>query len=91
MNYGYDDTKDISLDRQQYPENSYVHILLDDSLLNLSPTNDDVWVFGMDGTVYYSNDSNADLVLVNWNGLGFTNGPIDFNNRNNIFEFEILV
>ena len=81
IDYDYDDTKDITLDREQYPKNSYVHIALDDSLLNLSPTNDDVWTFFADSdTVKYGDTT------VNWSLLGFENGPLAFSD-DDIFNF----
>ena len=81
IDYDYDDTKDITIDREQYPKNSYVHIALDDSLLNLSPTNDDVWTFFANDTVKYGTTN------VNWSQLGFENGPLAFSD-DIIFDFK---
>ena len=81
LDYSYDDSKDITLDREKYPGNSYVHIALDDSLLNLSPTNDDVWTFFANDTVKYGDTT------VNWDNLGFTSGPLAFSD-DTIFDFK---
>ena len=78
LTYDYDDDKDISLDRQRYPVNSFVFITLDDSLLNLSPTADDYWGFdGTDVTYFIGNDDapTVDVHNVDWESIGFEEGP----------------
>ena len=87
LDYEYDDTKDLSFDRQKYPENAFVHLSLDDSLLNLSPTADDVWVFFDNGTVRYIVDGTSIDTVVSWDDVGFENGPIDVNNNDDVLMY----
>ena len=86
LKYGYDDTKDISLDRTHYPGGSNVFVTLDDSLLNLSPTNEEMWIFTNEdqyAVYYYYNDGNglgdSQVEILDWKGLGFEEGPFDWN------------
>ena len=86
--YDYDDSKDISFDRTRYPASSNIIMALDDSLLNLSPTADDYWVF-TNSEVYYILDDHTDLpnsaYAIDWTAVGFEEGPLTFNNENEIF------
>ena len=86
IKYDYDDGKDISLDRQKYPEGAYIHISTDDSLLNLSPTADDIWVFLSNGTTkYVFEDKN--YTSVDYTAIGFEEGPITSSNIDEVFRF----
>jgi hypothetical protein len=75
IEYDYDDTKDITLDRDTYPEGAYVHISTDDSLLNLSPTADDTWVFLTNSTTKYVFEDDTHT-SVDYTKIGFEEGPI---------------
>ena len=88
ISYDYDDGKDISLDRQLYPDNSYVFIDLDDSLLNLSPIADDFWAFDGDGNVdYYVGDTSSFTVEdINWEAVGFEEGPFLFKTSEGVYQ-----
>jgi len=89
IEYDYDDTKDITLDRQYYPKDAQIYISLDDSLLNLSPTADQQWIFNLDGTsdpIYYLENGTSPIQNeVNWEGIGFDDeGPITVDNSDNV-------
>lgn len=86
ITYDYDDSKDIALDRQKFPTGSYIHVSLDDSLLNLSPTADERWIFYADGDVHYVFDDDSD-VDVDWEGIGFEEGPLSISNDDNVLEY----
>ena len=79
LTYDYDDNKDLVLDRSLYPENSYVLATLDDSLLNLSPTADDIWAFYLNGTVEYIIDTSLNPIqtAVDFTAIGFEEGPLE--------------
>jgi len=82
LTYDYDDSKDISLDREKYPADSQVFLTLDDSLLNLSPTGADIWSFGTNGEeiTYYVEGTpttpNIQATITDWAGIGFKEGPL---------------
>ncbi len=87
IEYEYDDDKDITLDRQKFPKNGFIHLSLDDSLLNLSPIADEAWVFYPNATVDYVFE-NGTSTRVNWLSIGFDdNGPITVSNSDNVFEY----
>lgn len=89
IDYEYDDDKDITLDRDNYPENAYINISLDDSLLNLSPTADDIWAFSVNGSAYYITDVNnvVTSTQVDWDAIGFEEGPLIISNDDNVITF----
>ena len=85
--YDYDDDKDISLDRQRYPAQSFVFIDLDDSLLNLSPIGDDVWEFEENGDVnYYVGDGGISVTSIDFTAVGFDEGPFAFDQSPGVYE-----
>jgi len=90
IKYDYDDDKDITLDRSKYPQNSQIFIDLDDSLLNLSPTADESWVFYENGTIDYVIDTGSNPILkahdITWEAIGFENGPLVLNNGANVMQ-----
>ncbi len=89
LKYDYDDSKDLTLDRNRYPSNSYVHLTLDDSLLNLSPTGDDIWIFNATGQIAYLVDGTtikANISESDWAYLGFEEGPVK-HSTNEITEY----
>jgi len=86
IEYDYDDDKDITLDRQKFPENGFIHLSLDDSLLNLSPIADEAWVFYPNATADYVFE-NGTSTRVNWSSIGFTEGPIIVSNSDGVFEY----
>ena len=88
ITYDYDDDKDVSLDRQRYPVNSYVFLTLDDSLLNLSPTAEDIWTFdATDGSVDYVNeDLTINVQGVDTELIGFEEGPLTFSTADGVYE-----
>ena len=79
IKYEYDEDKDILLDRQQYPENAFIQISSDDSLLNLSPVADEAWVFYANKTTAYVFE-NGTSTQVDWAKIGFEEGPIVVSN-----------
>lgn len=83
ITYDYDKEKDITLDRQEYPEHAFIQISSDDSLLNLSPTADESWVFFTDETVAYVFE-NGTSTIVDYSAIGFEEGPIKFSNSENL-------
>ncbi len=86
IEYEYDDDKDITLDRQKFPKNGFIHLSLDDSLLNLSPIADEAWVFYPNATADYVFE-NGTSTRVNWSSIGFTEGPIIVSNSDGVFEY----
>ena len=89
IEYDYDDTKDITLDRSVYPENGQIFISIDDSLLNLSPTADEVWIFDGErdyGTLVIGDGSTINT-KVEWKAAGFETGAITFDNGDDVYEF----
>ena len=64
----YDETMDdhasYMFDRETYPHNAHVHLTINDQLLNIDPTDEDVWTFqtmGGNDAYYYLFDENGDL------------------------------
>ena len=86
--YDYDDDKDISLDRQKYPDNSYIFIDLDDSLLNLSPLAEEFWAFNADGTVdfYIGSPTLISIDNIDYSAIGFEEGPFEFSTISGVYE-----
>lgn len=88
ITYDYDDSKDISLDRTRYPASSDIMFSLDDSLLNLSPIANDYWGFNGTGAYYFQDHDKSltSAMNVNWDAIGFEEGPLTFNvGSSNIF------
>ena len=88
LEYDYAD-KDISFDRTSYPLESDIVITLEDTLLNLSPTDDgEEWTFFDNGTIVYSglNNSNTLIEDSHRKAIGFETGPLswDKNARDNL-------
>ena len=46
----------ISLDRNNYPQNTDVVITIDDMALNVDPTSTDTWTFGTNGQAQFYGD-----------------------------------
>ena len=85
--YDYDDDRDISLDRQRYPDNSFVFIELDDSLLNLSPIAEEFWTFSQDGTVNFAIGSPTLISVgdIDYEAVGFEEGPFKFSTASGVY------
>ena len=58
-----------------------------DSLLNLSPTGDDVWIFYNATTVRYTIDGTTVDTVVNWLKVGFENDPISVVNNDGVLQY----
>ncbi|MDA8031776.1 MAG: hypothetical protein MPK62_11765, partial [Alphaproteobacteria bacterium] len=58
-----DDLASFDLDRSKYPHDAHVHVDINDNLLNIDPTDIDVWTFGAgtDDVYYQLFDSAGDL------------------------------
>ena len=86
--YEYDSSVDISFDRQDYPRGANVQIELNDSLLNLSPTADDLWAFDVETeeVTYFIEGTKIHATNVDWTGIGFEEGPIEYSNRDGVLE-----
>ena len=94
LTYDYDDSKDVSFDRNRYPAGSYVIAMLDDSLLNLSPTANDYWGFNSTDVFYFQDDDTSLSASneISWDDVGFEEGPIEYDIGgvlpNNIFSIQ---
>ena len=88
-----DDLASLTLDRENYPHESFVHMTLEESLFNIDPTDEDVWSWhGDNGDVYYyvfNSDRTVSLGDTETDGLNLsadllsridfgTSGPIRF-------------
>jgi hypothetical protein len=86
ITYEYDEDQDVNLDRQRYPDNSFIMIELTDSLLNLSPTASESWVFFTNGTIAYVFEDETSI-QVDYTSIGFEEGPLSINDQDNILTF----
>ena len=59
-----DPATDISLDRNNYPQNTGVVITIDDQALNVDPTSEDTWTFGTNGNLQFYGDAQGLPALV---------------------------
>ena len=50
FNDSYDDYAGLTLDRTSYPKGAEIHLTLQDAVLNIDPTDEDVWTFGARST-----------------------------------------
>ena len=48
-----DPASGLSLDRNNYPQNTGVVATIDDQALNVDPTGEDAWTFGTDGNMQF--------------------------------------